>query len=176
MLLVFASVLLLGVIALQNILIPALRTETISDGLFTDSELFWLQDTAYAVLAYALASTFWNTGLVNEILSITTAGALMLTAFTNTCKLLVDKIKPNLHVKLHTLFTIVMFLSVLALEFVNDKGWWTWLSIATIALPAAIIGGCQLFKTKLGQLAALGGSIAEKLAVLLICCWLISWS
>lgn len=169
MFLAFAALLLLVVITVQNILYPPLQQETISDGLY--GPYHWLLDGAYVVLASALALAFWGTGLPSEILSITAGTALMVTAFTNTFSTFVDKLKAGIHSKLHTWFTVVMFLSILSLEGFNDHGWFTWLSVAGVAAPVALVGVLKAVKSKI-----LPGPAAEKLAVFLLCSWLAAWS
>lgn len=163
MFLTLAALLLLVVIAAQNYLYPPLRQETISDGLF--GPYHWFLDGAYVILATALISAFWGSGLASA-LAIAAGGCLMVTAITNTFSSWVDKMKPGIHVKLHTWFTIGMFLAMLTLQGITSG--WPWLA-ANIGLPLVAFGACKLFKSKL-----VPGPVAEKTAVAVLCAWLMS--
>ncbi len=139
--LALAALLLLAVIAVQNYANPALRQETISDGLYSTVPDHWLLDGAYVVLATALALNFTGHNLA-QVLALVTCLSLMVTAASNTFSVWVDKVTNGLHDKIHTMFTIVMFLAVLALEATQNHGWLWWLSAAGIALPGVVYGLC----------------------------------
>ncbi len=157
-----AALLLLAVIGVQNYLYPPLRQETISDGLY--GPYHWFLDGAYLILAVALSLAF--TGF-EQILAFVIAGCLGVTAVSNTFSGWVDKITHGMHSRIHTWFTVLMFLTILGLEY-HHSGW-KWV-IANIALPVAIGGFFKVFK-KLGMVA---GPVAEKVAVATMCAWLIA--
>jgi hypothetical protein len=171
MFLALASLLLLAVIAYQNYAYPPLRNLTISDGLYTEVPTFWALDAAYVVLATALYLAFKDVSLGSQVLSGLAGAALMVTAISNSASKLVDRVTGGLHNKIHTDATIVMFLSVLLLEGINNHGWLTWLTVGSVVVPACVGLVMTELKTKL-----LGGPVAEKLAVLGLCSWLIAWS
>jgi hypothetical protein len=169
MFLTISALLLLIVIAVQNYLYPSLREETISDGLY--GPYHWFLDGAYVVLAIALGLAFDGKGLA-ETLAFLAGGALIVTAITNTFSTWVDKLKPGLHTKLHTWFSIGMFLSMLGLQATQNHGWMWGLSAAGIVIPTIVAG----FLTTHKSLGILAGPAAEKTAVLFLCVWLILWS
>jgi hypothetical protein len=170
MFLIIAAILLLIVIVVQDYLYPPLREETISDGLY--GPYHWYLDAAYVVLATALVMAFDG-----EWIADVAAGALMVTAITNTFSGWVDKIKAGLHTTLHTWFSILMYISMLGLEATHNNssgmssGMW-WLSGLGIVFPVAIYGLFQVDKS----LKIAAGPAAEKMAVLSLCVWLIVWS
>lgn len=166
-----SALLLLVVIAVQNYFNPSLRQETISDGLYSTVPDHWLLDGAYIVLATALALAFDGLGFT-ELLALVAGGALLVTAVTNTFSDWVDKITNGFHSKLHSIFTIVMFLSMLVLEATQNRGWLWGLWGAGIALPIAVFGLFNRFKSW----GIKAGPIAEKTAVTLLSTWLITWS
>lgn len=167
--LALSALLLLVVITVQNYLYPPLREETISDGLY--GPYHWWLDGAYVVLATALSFAFHGRGLA-ETLSLVAGGALMVTAVTNTFSGWVDKLKIGLHTKLHSWFSIIMFLSMLGLEATQNHGWFWWLSGAGIVAPVVTFGVFQVFKKS----GIAPGPAAEKTAVLFLCSWLIAFS
>jgi hypothetical protein len=171
MLLIIAALTLLAVIAYQNWATPALRNETISDGLYPDVSSHWLLVAAYALLATALVNAFIDVSHAAMVLSIISAVALAITAFTNSFPTWVDKVTGGLHAKIHTLATIAMFLAMLTLEGVVDSGWLIWVSVASVWVPLVVGGVMSLAKSKLAP-----GPVAEKLAVLCLCSWMITWS
>lgn len=163
-LLIAASLTLLAVIAWQNYRYPQLRQLTISDGLYSIVPDHWLLDGAYVFLAIALYL---------RLPCLLTAGAgiaLLVTAVSNTFAAWIDVLTNGVHNKIHTVATVVMFLLVLTLEAVQDHGWMWGLSLAGVALPALSIGLLRF------QKAIAPGPFAEKLAVLLLCSWLIVWA
>lgn len=162
--LALACLALLGAIGVQNYLVPALRNETISSGL-TGPYHWWLDGT-YLVLAVALVMGFRDRPLPLALASI--AGlALILTAATNTFHAFVDRITDGQHSLWHSRFTTVVFASALALEVaVNRSG------------PVALWGMTGFGLAAPGSIYGLTrrSDYAEKLAVLGICCWLITWA
>jgi hypothetical protein len=171
MFLIIASLLLLAVIAYQNYSTPQLRQLTISDGLYQEVPTFWMLDGAYVVLATALVMAFKGHGLA-EVLAWAAAGSLMITAISNTFSVWVDKVTKGLHNKIHTYFSLGMFVSMLGVQAVSDSGKFWWLSAAGLAAPILVAGMLTVWK-KLGVVA---GPAAEKTAVLFLCVWLIVWS
>jgi len=170
MLLTIACVALLIAITLQNIMYAPLRNKTISDGLYQEVPTFWTLDLTYAFLCIALVITFWGQDDWSRLLSWAAAASLAITAFSNTCSVWVDRITDGLHNKIHTSATIAMFLSVIGLELSLDHGWYLWLTAAGLGLPMALYAALTKFKT-----ALLPGPATEKLAVGLLCSWLIAW-
>jgi hypothetical protein len=167
MFLAIAALLLLAVIALQNYQYPALRQATISDGLYSTVPDHWLLDGAYVVLATALALAFKGKGLA-ELLAYVASAALLVTAASNTFSVWVDKVTNGLHNKIHTWFTVLLMLSVWALETTQHNGW-KW-ALAGTVIPGAIAGLFTVFK----KLGVVPGPAAEKAAVLAMCSWLVS--
>jgi hypothetical protein len=170
MLLLTAALFLMIAIIIQNIMYPPLREDTISDGLYQEVPTYWTLDLTYAFLCIALVLAFWDQGDWARLLSCVTAASLAITAFSNTCSVWIDKVTHGLHNKIHTSATIAMFLSVIALETELDHGWFWWLTAAGVGLPIALYAVLAKLKTKL-----LPGPAAEKLAVALLCGWMIAW-
>jgi hypothetical protein len=168
MFLTLAALLLLLVIIAQNVLYPPLRQETVSDGLY--GPYHWFLDGAYVVLATALIFAFEGKG-IGETLSLVASGALMVTAITNTFSTWVDKIKVGLHTKLHSWFSVGMFVSMLGLEYTQNHSWLWYLSGAGLVLPIVTFGLCQIKSLKVAA-----GPAAEKVAILFLCLWMIAWS
>ena len=167
MFLILASILLLVIIAVQNYLYPPLRQETISDGLF--GPYHWWLDGAYVILAVALCYTFagWS-----EVLASVAAASLMVTAVSNTFSTWVDRVTGGLHVKIHSIFTIILFLSMLGLQAVENHGsQWIWTAV-NLAAPAIV----YLITSKDKSLNIAPLPAAEKMFVLFLCVWLIGWS
>lgn len=162
-----AALLLLAVIAVQDYLNPPLRNETISEGL--SGPYHWYLDGAYIVLATALCYTFAGHGL-SGVFAIAASIALMTTAVTKTFSTWVNKFANSS--KLHSLFTIVMFVLMLALEGTQDHKWMWVLTGAGVVLPAAVSAFTKWFAAR--GVSAL--PIAEKMAVTLMCTWMVVWS
>lgn len=172
MFLICASVLLLVVIAVQNYLYPPLRQETISDGLY--GPYHWWLDGAYVMLSIALGCAFYGKGL-GEVFASIAALSLMVTAVSNTFSTWVDRVTGGLHSKIHTIFTGVMFLSMLGLQAVENRGSMWILSVAGLAVPAILYIMASNNKAH-GIVDIAPGPAAEKTAVAFLCAWLIVWS
>lgn len=169
--LALACVALLGCIAAQDWLVKSLRNNTISAGL-TGPYHWWL-DGSYVLLAAALVGAMrGHVGM--EFLAVIAATALCLTAVTNTFGPTWDAYLGN-HSLWHSRFTIVVFVSGLALELAGDSGWLWWLTGLNVALPAALYGVLFLLSDWTMDDPA-PSAAAEKLYVLLMCVWFIAWA
>ncbi len=164
MFLALSALLLLLVIAYQNYANPALRQETISDGLYSDIPDHWLLDGAYVVLGTALVMAFKGHG-ISELLAYVAAAGLAVTAVSNTFSKLVDKLTNGLHDKIHTWATVVMLLTMLGLE--GHVSGWKW--VAANALIPATVGLVAKLSKKI-----VPGPAAEKAGIAVLCSWLIS--
>lgn len=164
MFLTIAAMFLLVTIATQDYFYEPLREETISGGLYQTVPTFWLLDLAYAVLAVALILAF-PYGSLSYILACIASFSLIVTAVSNTLSVWVDKVTGGKHNQIHTWFTVLLFLSLLSLQVVI--GDWVW-TVLTVLAPAIAVGVLKLVKSTI-----LPGPVAEKTAVLVICCWLI---
>jgi hypothetical protein len=166
MFLALAAILLLGVVAVQNYLYPPLREETISDGLF--GPYHWFLDGAYVVLGTALVHAFHGMGLASFLADVI-ALCLGVTAVSNTFSGIVDKLTHGMHSKIHTWFTMVMFLTMLGLEY-TQMGWK--MVVANVAIPALVGGFFTVFK----KWKIVPGPAAEKAAVAVMCAFMVAWS
>ncbi len=164
MFLALAALLLLAVIAYQNYLYPQLRQLTISDGLYSDVPNHWMLDGSYVILATALVLAFKGKG-ISELLAYFAGGCLMITAFSNTFSVWVDKVTGGLHDKIHTWATIAMLLTMLVLE--GHISGWKWVAANTM-IPAVVGLAAKLSKK------VVPGPAAEKAGVAVLCSWLIS--
>ena len=166
--LALACLALLGVIAAQDWLYKPLRNETISSGL-TGPYHWWL-DASYLVLAVALIGSMrGHVGM--ELLAVVAALALCLTATTNTFGAWWDAHLGD-HSLWHSRFTIVVFVSGLALELAGWNHWRIWLTFFNVAFPAALYARFRWWPTD--GIAA--SPAAEKAYVLVMCLWLITWA
>jgi hypothetical protein len=169
--LALACVALLGVMAAQEYLYKPLRDETISSGL-TGPYHWWL-DASYVLLALALVGAFSTSEALP--LALISAVALIMTGATNTFGAWIDKHVAD-HSELHSAFTIIVFASALVLQMVNDDGFAWWLTVASIVLPAIAYLYFHFHPTTVKGVLIQASPAAEKIYVLMLCVWLISWS
>ena len=163
LLLALAALAVCAVVFVQDYLVPALRTESISAGL--TGPYHWYLDASYVVLAAALVTSFHAAGFRAEYLAMLSATALILTAVTNTFGTWVDTFTSGQHAKWHSIFTAVVFVSALALEAVSDHGSVMWsLTAANVGAPATV------------YLLTRNSPDTEKVGVLILCLWLVAWS
>jgi hypothetical protein len=174
--LALACLVLLGVIAAQDYLVPALRNQTISAGL--TGPYHALLDASYVPLAAALFLAFRSHALM-ELFAVIAAIALLLVAATNTAWRFFNALTDGQHSLWHSRFTLVVFTSALALQLAGDHGWRWWLTGANVAIPAAAYAYFRFRPTpiKVMSIAPLHASpAAEKLFVTGLCVWLIAWA
>lgn len=169
--LALACLALLLVIAAQDDLVPALRNSTISAGLTGPYHV--LLDVAYVPLAAALCLAF--TGWM-EVFAVVAAVALVLVAATNTAWRWFDLLTDGGHSRLHSIFTLVVFTSALALQLVGDHGWRWVLTIANVVIPAFAYAYFHVRPTTIKGATVRASPAAEKLYVLGLCIWLITWT
>lgn len=160
-----AALALLVIIALQDYLVPSLRNATISSGL--TGRYHVLLDVIYVVLAVALVMAF-TAHVGREVLAAVSAIALVLTAATNTAWRWFDKLTDGQHSKLHSIFTLIVFVSALLLEIVSGGYWW----LLNVALPAAAYFYFTTEKTDIEGIVVAASPAAEKLYVAGLCIWL----
>jgi hypothetical protein len=159
--LALAALGIVAVVAVQDYLVLPLRQESISAGL--TGPYHWYLDTSYLILAVALTLAFRGTN--GAWPAWVSSVALILTAITNTFGNEVDVLTGGRHARLHSLFTGVVFLSAFALELVMSHGAALWALTATnVAAPACI------------YLLSGNSPYTEKIGVLVLCFWLVSWS
>jgi hypothetical protein len=160
--LALAALGLVAVVAVQDVLVPALRSESISAGL--TGPYHWYLDASYLILAIALTTAFWGTGLAGVLAGVSSV-ALILTAVTNTFSIWVDSITNGQHAKWHSIFTGVVFVTALSLQAVVDRGAVAWTLTASNVLAPAVL-----------YLLTRNSPNTEKVGVLILCLWLVSWS
>ena len=153
--LAIAAVALLGAVALQNYLVPALRQESISAGL--TSPYRWLLYATYLALSVGLALAFKGTNL-SALLAYAAAGCLIITGLTGSVH------GPQWEVW-HVRFTAATFAAAIALQFVSNHSAPLW----TITL------GGMLFPLATYFLVS-NASVTEKVGVTQLCVWLVAWS
>src|SRR5690348_3822880 len=135
MLLALAAAALLCVIATQDYLVPALRNATISAGLTGPYHV--MLDVAYIPLSLALFLAVPGDLAVHVFAGIA-AVALLLVAATNTAWRWFDALTDGGHAKLHSTFTIVVFVAAIAMQCAgNHGGWWAW-TIGNVLIPAGV--------------------------------------
>jgi len=171
--LILACVGLLATIAAQDWLYPALRNETISSGL--TGPFHAALDAAYVPVALAVALGFLAHPLT-ELLAVISAIALILVAVTNTAWVWVDSITKGRHALWHSRFTLVVFISVLALEVVADHGWHWGVTAANVISPMLVYVYFSERKSPIYGTIVQPSPAAEKLAVAIMCVWLITYS
>jgi hypothetical protein len=93
---------------------------------------------------------------------------------TNTAHGWVDSITNGQHALWHSRFTILVFVSVLALEVVGDQGWRWWITAANVLVPVAIYAWFRFRPTIIGGVEIAASPAAEKAYVLGLCIWLIA--
>ena len=163
LLLVLASIALIGVIAAQDYLYAPLRQESISAGL-TGPYHWWL-DASYVLLAVGLVWRGYGGSWLTEALATIAGISLLCTAATNTFAGFVDQLTAGHHALWHSRFTTAVFVSALALQLSADHGAALWaLTAANVAIPATM------------YLLSHNSTYTEKVGVLGICFWLIAWA
>lgn len=169
--LALACLLLLGVIAAQDYLVPALRNETISAGLTGPDHV--LLDAAYVPLAVALLLAFdgWM-----ELFAAIAAVSLVAVAATNTAWRFFDSLTDGEHALWHSRFTLAVFTSALALQLAGDHGWLWWLTALNVAIPVVAYAFFRFEKTNIDGTVISASPAAEKLYVAGLCIWLIAWA
>lgn len=169
--LALACIALLGTIAAQDYLVPALRDQTISAGL--TGPYHWYLDASYVPLSAALCLPFhgWM-----ELFGIVAAVALLLVAATNTFHTFVDRLTGGKHSLWHSRFTLIVFTSAIALQMAGDHGWWWGLTIANVLFPGACYLYFRMVGTDIDGTEIAASPAAEKLFVLGLCIWLILWA
>lgn len=170
LILALAAIALLGVVAAQDELIPALRNKTISSGL--TGPYHWYLDASYLVLAIAIMLSVRGWMAVWGTIA---ALALIATAFTNTCGDLIDRIYGGgFHSILHTRATIIVFVTALLMEL--SSGRLVWLTVATVVAAAVCYAWFEYRPTVISGVMVAASPAAEKLAVSLLCVWFIVWA
>jgi len=171
--LVLACIGLLATIAAQDWLYPVFRNETISSGL--TGPFHAALDAAYIPVALAVILGFLDHPLM-EALAVISALALILVAVTNTARVWVDRITKGKHALWHSRATLVVFVSVLALEAVGDHGWHWGITAGNVFAPAAIYAWFHYRPTSIGGVVVAASPAAEKAYVAGLCVWLIVWA
>lgn len=171
MILALACLALLGVIAAQDWKVPSLRNETISAGLTGPYHV--LLDASYVPLSVALCMAFrgWM-----EFFAVISAVALLVVAATNTAWRFFDSLTDGQHSTWHSRFTLVVFVSALALQVSGDHGWWWALTALNVAIPGACYAYFHFRETNIDGTVIAASPAAEKCFVTGLCLWLIAWS
>lgn len=171
--LIIACLALLGVIAAQDDLIPALRNDTISKGL--SGPYHWYLDASYVLLAIAIVGA--SSGTAMHILTVIAGLALGATAFTNTFATLVDKWSGGKHSLWHTRSTIVVFVAAFLVELSGDQNTIRIaLTVFTILAPTIAYLWFRYRPTIIKGVMVAASPAAEKLYVAGLCLWFISWA
>lgn len=161
--LILAALSLIGAVTAQNYLVPTLRNGTISAGLTGPYHV--LLNASYVPLIIFLPySTFGHSWMF--VFALIASVALLGVAVTNTAHEYVDKLTGGKHALWHSRFTTIVFVASLALEAAgngHDVGSWGF-TAASMAVPAVLYGLTQR------------SDYVEKIAVLMICIWLIVWA
>lgn len=170
LILALAAIALLGVVAAQDELIPALRNKTISSGL--TGPYHWYLDASYLVLAIAIMLSMRGWMAVWGTIA---ALALIATAFTNTCGDLIDRIYGGgVHSIWHTCATIVVFVTALLMEL--SSGRLVWLAVIAVVAAAVCYAWFETFPTDISGVTVAASPAAEKLYVAGLCLWLFLWA
>lgn len=171
--LVLTCIALLGVIAAQDDLVPALRNETISRGL--SGPYHWYLDAAYLLLAIAIVGA--SSGFFMRLFAVLAALALVATAFTNTFATLVDKWTAGQHSLWHTRATIAVFVAAFLVELTGDQSTLrVALTVLTVAAPAIAYLWFEYRPTTIQGVTVAASPAAEKLYVTGLCLWFIAWA
>lgn len=168
--LALACLALLGVIAVQDWLYIPLRNETISAGLTGPYHV--LLDASYVPLSIALCGSFRGHGWM-EFFAVIAAVALLLVAATNTAWRWFDTFTDGGHAKLHSIFTLVVFTSGMALQISGDHGWRWALTALNVVIPAAVYAWFHFRPTTIRGVTVEASPAAEKIYVFWLCVWLI---
>lgn len=170
-LLPLSCVALLVVIAVQDFLYAPLRNETISAGLTGPYHV--LLDASYVPLAIALVTSFrgWM-----EFFAVVASMALLLVAATNTAWAFFDSLTDKQHSLLHSTFTLVVFVSALALQVAGDHEWRWALTALNVLIPAIVYAYFHFKPTMIRGVAIAASPAAEKAYVSGLCIWLTIWS
>jgi len=159
LLLPFACITLLAVIAVQDYLVPALRQKSISSGLTGAYDGYLL--AAFAFLSTAMVIAFRDVPVLSQVLADGAAGFLVLTGASGRFS---DDF-PNGELW-HTRLTAVTFVLAIALQFVtngHDPKLWV------------LTFGGVLYALTTHFLVPVA-SVTEKVGVTSLCLWLIAWS
>jgi hypothetical protein len=157
---------LLCVIATQDWLVPSLRNATISSGLTGPYHV--MLDVAYVPLAAALLFAVQGS-LATHVFADIAALALLLVAATNTAWRWFDALTDGGHAKWHSRFTLIVFLSAIAMQCAADHGgWWTW-TLWNALLPAGIYFYFLPGNRVIDGVAIAASPAAEKAFVALLC-------
>jgi hypothetical protein len=158
--LALACALLLGVIAVQDYLVPVLQQKSISAGL--TGPYHWYLDGAMVLLACALAFAFQHAPWYQHALANLAGVSLILTAGSGTYT---TNLGPNGE-KIHSGLTAVTFVLAIALQLVvnHTPAMWT---ITGLGIVSAVLTH---------YLVPTVASTTEKMGVLGLCAWLIAWS
>lgn len=158
-LLAVAALAIVGVVAVQDHVVPALKGASISSGL-TGPTHWWL-DASFALLALALALAFRFGTDAQRVLSATAALGLILTGASGTWTALLG---PSGE-RIHAICTGVTFALAIALQCVSNASPGMW-GITVWGAAAALVT----------HLLVPNASVTEKIGVLGLCGWLVAWA
>ncbi|HXS14468.1 MAG TPA: hypothetical protein VN734_17345 [Acidobacteriaceae bacterium] len=159
------------VIAWQDFLVPSLRNNTISAGLYQKMADWRVLDLSYVALSTSLVLAFAGTGFWSTGLAVIAALSLLVVGASNSFSDFFDKFVD--HSVVHSSATISVFISAFALQLVNDHGWLWAVSGLTAAFPLAAYLFFTYRPTVIQGVTVAPSPAAEKLFVSWLCCWLI---
>lgn len=159
------------VIAWQDFLVPALRNNTISAGLYQKMADWRLLDLSYCALSISLVVAFRHAGFWSVALSNVAAGALLVVGASNSFSTWFDREFGD-HSVVHSSATIAVFISAFALQLVNDHGWLWFVSGLTALFPLAAYLFFTYRPTVIQGVQIAPSPAAEKLFVSWLCLWL----
>lgn len=160
------------IIAWQDYLVPALRNNTISAGLYQKMADWRLLDLSYVALSASLVSAFIHVGFWSASLAVIAGLSLLIVGASNSFSTWFDR-KFGDHSVVHSSATIAVFVSAFALQLVNDHGWLWLVSGLTAAFPLAAYLFFTYRPTVIKGIQIAPSPAAEKLFVAWLCIWLI---
>jgi hypothetical protein len=160
------------VIAWQDFIVPALRNNTISAGLYQKMADWRVLDLSYVALSTALALAFAGTGFLSTALAVIAALSLLIVGASNSFYSWFDQ-RFGDHSVVHSSATIAVFISAFALQLVNDHGWLWLVSGLTALFPLAAYLFFTYRPTVVKAVMIAPSPAAEKLFVTWLCIWLI---
>lgn len=171
--LILSCIALLLTIAAQDFWYAPLRNETVSSGLTGPYHV--LLDASYVPLSAVLC--FYFTGHPwSMFFAIVAAVSLLVVAASNTAWRWFDALTDGAHSVVHSTATLVVFVSALMLQVVNDHGPFWWLSVANVLVPGACYGYFHYKTTVIKGVTIAASPAAEKLYITGLCAWLIVWA
>lgn len=117
--LALAALAIVAVVIVQDHLVPALQSKSISSGL--TGPYHWYLDGAFVALAVALALAFRGSALLQQILASGAAFFLVLTGASGTWTDWLDQRTNGQGEKIHAACTAVTFVLALGLQVASDR-------------------------------------------------------